>query len=76
MTASPYVRACMLRAEGDGVAPTLILQAEKGAWHRTNHGTSVGPPQYMFGGEADADESHDSSERNGDEALTSMRARS
>ena len=42
-------RACVLRAEGDGVEPLLVLQFEKGEWCRLNHGTAVGPPQYIFG---------------------------
>ena len=42
-------RLCLLRAEGDGVDPFLVLQTEKGKWCPLNHGTAVGPPQYLLG---------------------------
>ena len=45
----PCARACVLRAEGDGVDPVLVLQMERGPWCNLRHGTAVGPPQYIFG---------------------------
>ena len=49
MASKPCARLCVIRAEGDGVDPVLVVQVEKGSWCKLNHGTAVGPPQYLFG---------------------------